>query len=104
MVHAAGACRAADAGRLADALSAHRAPPLRSAAARRPVFPAAAAEGARQRRDDVRFPCSLAQPLEGRRIGPYEVTSRIGAGGMGEVYLAPDPRLDRLAAIKVLAG
>src|SRR5215467_11658498 len=41
-------------------------------------------------------------PLEGRRIGPYEISARIGAGGMGEVYKARDTRLDRVVAIKVL--
>ena len=40
--------------------------------------------------------------LEGQRLGPYEVESRIGAGGMGEVYRARDTRLDRTVAIKVL--
>ena len=44
----------------------------------------------------------MTLPLEGRRIGPYEITARIGAGGMGEVYLARDTRLDRAVAIKVL--
>jgi serine/threonine protein kinase len=38
----------------------------------------------------------------GTRIGPYEVTSAIGAGGMGEVYRARDTRLNRDVAIKVL--
>ena len=38
----------------------------------------------------------------GTRIGPYEVVSAIGAGGMGEVYRARDPRLKRDVAIKVL--
>src|SRR3954469_6023914 len=38
----------------------------------------------------------------GTRLGPYEVLSLIGAGGMGEVYRARDPRLDREVAIKVL--
>ena len=38
----------------------------------------------------------------GTRIGPYEVTSAIGAGGMGEVHKARDPRLGRDVAIKVL--
>ena len=38
----------------------------------------------------------------GTRLGPYEVTSQIGAGGMGEVYRARDPRLGRDVAIKVL--
>jgi serine/threonine protein kinase/Tol biopolymer transport system component len=38
----------------------------------------------------------------GVRLGPYEILSPIGAGGMGEVYLASDTRLDRRVAIKVL--
>ena len=38
----------------------------------------------------------------GSRLGPYEIESAIGAGGMGEVYRARDTRLDRAVAIKVL--
>jgi serine/threonine protein kinase/Tfp pilus assembly protein PilF len=38
----------------------------------------------------------------GARLGPYEVLSPLGAGGMGEVYRARDTRLDREVAIKVL--
>src|SRR5512144_357752 len=38
----------------------------------------------------------------GSRLGPYEVLSPIGAGGMGEVWRAKDPRLGRDVAIKVL--
>jgi len=38
----------------------------------------------------------------GARLGPYEIVSSIGAGGMGEVYKATDNRLDRTVAIKVL--
>src|ERR1700739_1221882 len=40
--------------------------------------------------------------LSGKRLGPYEVLSAIGVGGMGEVYRAHDTRLDRIVAIKVL--
>jgi serine/threonine protein kinase len=38
----------------------------------------------------------------GARLGPYEILSPLGAGGMGEVYRARDPRIGRDVAIKVL--
>jgi Tol biopolymer transport system component len=38
----------------------------------------------------------------GARLGPYEIISQLGAGGMGEVYRARDTRLDRTVAIKIL--
>ena len=39
----------------------------------------------------------------GTLLGPYEILAPIGAGGMGEVYRAPDPRMGRDVAIKVSA-
>ena len=50
------------------------------------------------RGDDTR----VTRSLEGQRIGPYQLASRIGAGGMGEVYQARDTTLNRQVAIKVL--
>ena len=41
-------------------------------------------------------------PTIGTRLGPYEIISAIGAGGMGEVYRARDTRLNRDVALKVL--
>src|SRR5712691_9750250 len=40
--------------------------------------------------------------VPGTRLGRYEIRSQIGAGGMGEVYLALDTRLDRKVALKIL--
>lgn len=40
--------------------------------------------------------------LTGERLGPYEIVSAIGAGGMGEVYRARDTRLNRTVVIRTL--
>jgi serine/threonine protein kinase/Tol biopolymer transport system component len=42
--------------------------------------------------------------VSGTRLGPYDILSLVGAGGMGEVYRARDPRLGRDIAIKVLSA
>ena len=45
---------------------------------------------------------SVMSLAPGSRLGPYEILTSIGAGGMGEVYRSRDLRLEREVAIKVL--
>jgi serine/threonine protein kinase len=47
-------------------------------------------------------PGHSARLPHGMRVGPYEITSFLGAGGMGEVYRAHDTNLNRIVALKLL--
>src|SRR3989441_1917875 len=44
----------------------------------------------------------MSQLQSGTRLGRYEIRSKIGAGGMGQVYLAQDTKLERKVALKIL--
>src|SRR5215470_10746147 len=47
-------------------------------------------------------PCEIMALTIGTKLGRYEIRSHLGAGGMGEVYLAQDTGLDRKVALKIL--
>jgi serine/threonine-protein kinase len=67
------------------------------------IHAAARAVADDQRAGETHWPESARMALSpGSRLGPYEISSRIGAGGMGEVYRAIDTNLGRQVAIKVL--
>src|SRR4029079_815093 len=53
----------------------------------------------------ARSPCATSAPsrMLGERFGSFKAVAKLGAGSMGEVYLAEHQRIDRRAAIKVLA-
>ena len=55
------------------------------------------------RTPEVRAMPAIGPLTPGGRVGPYEIVASLGAGGMGEVYRARDPRLGREVAIKVLS-
>src|SRR4030095_13756356 len=54
------------------------------------------------RGDETMADPTVAMMSVGARLGPYVIEGQLGTGGMGQVYRARDPRLDRSVAIKVI--
>jgi non-specific serine/threonine protein kinase len=54
-------------------------------------------------RPEPAFPLDVIQLTPGSQLGPYQILSLLGAGGMGQVYKAFDPRIPREIAIKIAA-
>jgi serine/threonine protein kinase len=55
-----------------------------------------------QRAMRLKSPDSKMTLLPGTKLGPFEIRSQLGEGGMGEVYRARDPKMNRDVAIKIL--
>ena len=59
-------------------------------------------ENSIESRRDWRYNARIMSLSSGTKLGPYEIESPLGAGGMGEIYRARDTRLERTVAIKIL--
>src|SRR5262245_46611755 len=66
------------------------------------MFPAETRDNHVRRLKPSSFIRILMTLAVGTKLGRYEIRSKIGAGGMGEVYLAQDAKLNRTVALKIL--